>query len=182
MWFPRLLCNFGSLDFPLIINQRLSKIHLIVIHIIRILTLWYMAYVKRLTAHALDTKNRIRPHLIKKTHLFYHGGFPWWRSHGFRPSYLHNGNPYIFNNGIFDWNSPLIIVVESSLQLSHKEFRHWLVVYAVPSHYLNWWWIIINLDTPPLRNKLQWNLNKNGNISIQENKNGKWSNTHIKSE
>ena len=35
-----------------------------------------------------------------------------------------------------------------------------------PSHYLKQCWIIVNLT---LRNKLQWNFNRNSNIFIQEN-------------
>ena len=35
-----------------------------------------------------------------------------------------------------------------------------------PNHYLNQCWIIVNWT---LRNKLQWNLNRNSNIFIQEN-------------
>ena len=34
------------------------------------------------------------------------------------------------------------------------------------SHYLNQWWDIVNWT---LRNKLQWNFNRNSNIFIQEN-------------
>ena len=37
---------------------------------------------------------------------------------------------------------------------------------TAPSHYLNQWWNIVNWT---LRNKLQWNLNRNSNIFIQEN-------------
>ena len=38
--------------------------------------------------------------------------------------------------------------------------------WPAPSHYLYQCWIIVNWT---LRNKLQWNLNKNSNIFIQEN-------------
>ena len=40
------------------------------------------------------------------------------------------------------------------------------VTRSVPSHYLNQCWNIVNWT---LRNKLQWNLNRNSYISIQEN-------------
>ena len=40
------------------------------------------------------------------------------------------------------------------------------VAWPAPSHYLNQCWIIVNWT---LRNKLQWNLNRNSNIFIQEN-------------
>ena len=45
-------------------------------------------------------------------------------------------------------------------------FRKWLVAWPAPSHYLNQCWIIVNWT---LRNRLQWNLNRNSNIYIQEN-------------
>ena len=45
-------------------------------------------------------------------------------------------------------------------------FRQWLVAWLVPSHYLNQCWNIVNWT---LRNKLQWNFNRNSNIFIQEN-------------
>ena len=38
--------------------------------------------------------------------------------------------------------------------------------YSVPSHYLNQCWVIVNWT---LRSKLQWNINQNTNIFIQEN-------------
>ena len=41
------------------------------------------------------------------------------------------------------------------------------IAWPAPSHYyLNQWWNIVNWT---LRNKLQWNLNRNSNIFIQEN-------------
>ena len=40
------------------------------------------------------------------------------------------------------------------------------VAWTAPSHYLNQCWIIVNWT---LRNKLQWNLNRNSHIFIQEN-------------
>ena len=48
----------------------------------------------------------------------------------------------------------------------HHWFRQWLVAWSAPSHYLNQCWHIVNLT---LMNKLQWNFNRNANISIQEN-------------
>ena len=41
-----------------------------------------------------------------------------------------------------------------------------LVAWSAPSHYLNQYWDIVNLT---LGNKLQWNLNRNEYIFIQEN-------------
>ena len=41
-----------------------------------------------------------------------------------------------------------------------------VIAWPAPSHYLNQCWNIVNLT---LRNKLQWNLNRNSNICIQEN-------------
>ena len=49
---------------------------------------------------------------------------------------------------------------------NHHWFRYWLVAWTAPSHYLKQWWIIVNWT---LRNKLQWNFNRNSNIFIQEN-------------
>ena len=49
---------------------------------------------------------------------------------------------------------------------NHHWFRKWLVAWSTPSHYLNQCWNIVNW-TP--RNKLQWNINQNSYIFIQEN-------------
>ena len=49
---------------------------------------------------------------------------------------------------------------------SHHWFRFRLVSWSAPSHYLNQCWNIVNWT---LGNKLQWNLNRNTNIFIQEN-------------
>ena len=51
-------------------------------------------------------------------------------------------------------------------KLCHHWFRLWLVAWPAPSHYLNQCWNIVNWT---LRNKLQWNLNRNSNIFIEEN-------------
>ena len=51
-------------------------------------------------------------------------------------------------------------------QTNHHWFRKWLVAWPPPSHYLNQCWDIVNWT---LRNKLQWNLNQNPYIFIQEN-------------
>ena len=48
----------------------------------------------------------------------------------------------------------------------HHWFRWWLVAWLAPSHYLNQCWNIVNWT---FRNKLQWNLNWNLCIFIQEN-------------
>ena len=45
-------------------------------------------------------------------------------------------------------------------------FRQWLVAWPAPSHYLNQCWDFVNWT---LRNKLQWNFNRNQFIFIQEN-------------
>ena len=44
-------------------------------------------------------------------------------------------------------------------------FSWWLVTWPAPSHYLNQWWNIVDWT---LGNKLQWNLNQNLHIFIQE--------------
>ena len=45
-------------------------------------------------------------------------------------------------------------------------FRQWLLAYSVPTHYLNQCSLIVHRT---LRNKLQWNLNQNSKIFIEEN-------------
>ena len=55
-------------------------------------------------------------------------------------------------------------------KISHHCFE-WLVAWPAPSHYLNQCWKIVNWT---LGNKLQWNLNRNLYIFIQENEFGKW--------
>ena len=45
-------------------------------------------------------------------------------------------------------------------------FRLWLVAWTAPSHYLNQCWNIVNWT---LKNKFQWNLNRNSYNFIQEN-------------
>ena len=49
---------------------------------------------------------------------------------------------------------------------NHHRFRQWLVAWSAPSHYLNQCWNIVNWT---LGNKLQWNFNRNSNISFLEN-------------
>ena len=51
-------------------------------------------------------------------------------------------------------------------ETNHHWFRQWLVAWLVPSHYLNQCWNIVNWT---LENKLQWHLNPNLHIFIQEN-------------
>ena len=53
-------------------------------------------------------------------------------------------------------------------------FRSWLGADQAPSHYLNQWWLVrlpthICVTRPQCVSKLQWNLNQNRNIFIQEN-------------
>ena len=48
----------------------------------------------------------------------------------------------------------------------HHWFRQWLIAWPAPRHYLNQCWNIVNWT---LRNKLQWNLNRNSYIFIHEN-------------
>ena len=49
---------------------------------------------------------------------------------------------------------------------NHHWFRELLVAWSAPNHYLNQCWDIVNWT---LGNKLQWNLNRNLNVFIQEN-------------
>ena len=48
----------------------------------------------------------------------------------------------------------------------HAWFKSWLVAYSAPNHYLNQFWIIVNLT---FRNKLQWKCNQNTKLFIHEN-------------
>ena len=50
--------------------------------------------------------------------------------------------------------------------INHHWFRWWLVAWSTPSHYLNQCWNIVNWI---IKNKLQWNSNRNSKIFIQEN-------------
>ena len=65
------------------------------------------------------------------------------------------------------------LVRSASLTLLHftsvSFLPHWgrvKHIWPAPSHYLNQCWNVVNWT---LRNKLQWNLNRNSNIFIQEN-------------
>ena len=49
---------------------------------------------------------------------------------------------------------------------NHHWFRQWLVAWSLPNHYLNQCWNIVSWT---FGNKLQWNLNQNSYIFIQEN-------------
>ena len=49
---------------------------------------------------------------------------------------------------------------------NHHWFSSWLVASSAPSHYQNQCWNIVNKT---LKNKLQWNFNRNSNNFIQEN-------------
>ena len=66
----------------------------------------------------------------------------------------------ISNNGV-SW----VVSTLKPLAL-HQWFRKWLVTYPATSHYLNQCWNSVNWT---LGNKLQWNLNQNVYIFIQEN-------------
>ena len=59
--------------------------------------------------------------------------------------------------------------------ISHQWLRQWLRAWSAPSHYLNQWQNIVNWT---LKNKIQWNFNRNSYIFIHENAfenmSGKW--------
>ena len=71
------------------------------------------------------------------------------------------------------WNRDYCNVSFESL-LSTIKWLHFLIcqvimdidAWTAPTHYLKQCWIIVNWT---LRNKLQWNFNRNSNIFIQEN-------------
>ena len=49
-------------------------------------------------------------------------------------------------------------------ELGYHWFMQWLIAHTPPSHYLNQWWLVVKRMI-----KLQWNLNQNVSINIQEN-------------
>ena len=51
-------------------------------------------------------------------------------------------------------------------ELGQHWFRKWLVACSAPNHYLNQCCLIVNWT---LRNKFQWNFNKNSEVFIHEN-------------
>ena len=51
-------------------------------------------------------------------------------------------------------------------KINHHWFIQWLVAWSAPSHYLNECWNIVNWNP---RNKLQWNINRNSYIFVQDN-------------
>ena len=51
-------------------------------------------------------------------------------------------------------------------QTNHQWSRQWRVAWPMPSHYPNQCWYFVYWT---LRNKLQWNLNRNSYISVQDN-------------
>ena len=59
-------------------------------------------------------------------------------------------------------NDPIYGIV----QICHHWFRKWLVACSAPSHHLNQCWLFVNWC---FRNKLQWNLNQNIKLVIQQN-------------
>ena len=59
-------------------------------------------------------------------------------------------------------NRTVINTLRPSDAYMRRQYNHWLA----PSHYLNQCWNIVNWT---LRNKLQWNCNRNSYIFIQEN-------------
>ena len=54
-------------------------------------------------------------------------------------------------------------------ELCQNWISQWLVICTVSSHYPGHWWLTINGPHPHPLNKLQWNLNQNELIFIQEN-------------
>ena len=69
---------------------------------------------------------------------------------------------YFSHGSLTHWDRVTHICVRN---LNHHWFRQWLVAWPAPSHYLDQWWNIVNWT---LRNKLQWNLNRNSYIFNQE--------------
>ena len=74
-------------------------------------------------------------------------------------------------------------------ELGQHWFRKWLVTCSAPSHYLDQWWLVVNLTH---RKKIQWNLNQNIQFLIHANifenalckmaailSKGKWVSAHV---
>ena len=59
-----------------------------------------------------------------------------------------------------------LVMPYGKIDLGQHWFRWWLVAYSAPSHYINQCWVIVNCT---LRNKLQWNFNKNTELFIHKN-------------
>ena len=93
-----------------------------------------------LLAHTCVT----RPQWVKQT---------WMKSKGVLSSFE------------LQWLGPLIYQYMRQWT-NHHWLRKWLVAWPTPTHYLDQCWDIVNWT---LRNKLQWNLNRNSHIFIQEN-------------
>ena len=69
---------------------------------------------------------------------------------------------YAFSFDLSHWGRMHICVTKLTIIGSDNGLRAW----SAPSHYLNKCWNIVNSN---LRNNLQWTLNRNSYISIQEN-------------
>ena len=83
----------------------------------------------------------------------------------------------ITNHCLTHWGRAMYICVS---ELGHHWFRWWLVACLVPSHYLNQCWVIVIWT---IRNEIQWDINRNSNIFMQENafENVIWKMAAIKS-
>ena len=139
----------------------------VLFHLIFLNILYSMSQkVLRMVANALWISEAFRdvPWLRPRTRL--------WLMQGLRPRHnpacLHNARATILN--------PFIIPMEDLRQTRKKLWlieAEWRIYASVnwPSlvqiwHYLNQCWNIVNWT---LRNKLQWNFNRNRNIFVQEN-------------
>ena len=75
---------------------------------------------------------------------------------------------YLFNvyvkNVLTHWGRVTHICVGDKTIIIMDYYWLWLVAWLMPSHHLNQWWDIVNWT---LRNKLQWNFNRNSYIFIK---------------
>ena len=104
-------------------------------------------------------------HYLKQCWLII-SGFNWLRAisqETFQPSVI----KIRLENAYGQWINSLRPSDPYMLQQTNQHwFRQWLVAWSATSHYLNQCWDIVNWT---LRNKLQWNFNRNFNIFIQKN-------------
>ena len=86
-------------------------------------------------------------HVIKPLQLIWWPGT--WRFQPQAPDLQKGGS----NLTHWGWVKRICVI-----ELGCHWFMQWLVAYSAQSHYLNQWWLIVNLT---LRNKVQWNFYQN---------------------
>ena len=92
-------------------------------------------------------------------------------AHSYLSHYIYN--VYINTYALINWcplSSPLIhwsrVMCACINERGHHWFMQWLLAYSASNHYLNQPWHIVKWA---IRNKFQWDFNRNTAISVQEN-------------